>query len=67
MRVISKEASRGDAEHNPVHPVLTYDKVRFVGDRVAFVGAETLAQARDTAELVRVGYEPLRAAPLVLP
>ena len=37
------------------------DKVRFVGDRVAFVVAETLAQARDAAELVEVDYEPLPA------
>ena len=35
--------------------------MRFVGDRVAFVVAETLAQARDAAELVEVDYEPLPA------
>ena len=35
------------------------DRVRCVGDRVAFVVAETEAQARDAAELVRVDYEPL--------
>jgi carbon-monoxide dehydrogenase large subunit len=34
--------------------VLNAEKVRFVGDRVAFVVAETLAQARDAAELVEV-------------
>ena len=32
-----------------------------VGDRVAFVVAETLTQARDAAELVEVDYEPLPA------
>ena len=37
------------------------DRVRHVGDRVAFVVAETLAQARDAAELVEVDYEPLPA------
>jgi carbon-monoxide dehydrogenase large subunit len=42
-------------------PILATDKVRFVGDRVAFVVAETEAQARDAAELVEVDYEPLPA------
>ena len=42
-------------------PMLVADKVRCVGDRVAFVVAETLAQARDAAELVAVDYEPLPA------
>jgi len=45
--------------HRTFQPVLNADKVRFVGDRVAFVVAETLAQARDAAELVEVDYEPL--------
>jgi aerobic carbon-monoxide dehydrogenase large subunit len=40
-------------------PVLLADRVRCVGDRVAFVVAETEAQARDAAELVVVDYEPL--------
>jgi carbon-monoxide dehydrogenase large subunit len=35
--------------------------VRFVGDRVAFVVAETLMQARDAADLVEVEYEALPA------
>src|SRR5262249_12290561 len=48
--------------HRTFQPVLTSEKVRFVGDRVAFVVAETLTQARDAAELVEVDYEPLRAA-----
>ena len=40
---------------------LTSDKVRFVGDPVAFVVAETLAQARDAAEAVELDIEPLPA------
>ncbi|OAF13702.1 xanthine dehydrogenase family protein molybdopterin-binding subunit [Bradyrhizobium neotropicale] len=40
---------------------LATDKVRFVGDPVAFVVAETLAQARDAAEAVEVDVEPLPA------
>jgi aerobic carbon-monoxide dehydrogenase large subunit len=42
-------------------PVLVAGRVRFVGDHVAFVVAETEAQARDAAELVAVDYEPLPA------
>ncbi len=44
-----------------VRPVLLADRVRCVGDRVAFVVAETEAQARDAAELIEVDYEPLPA------
>jgi len=40
---------------------LVTDKVRFVGDPVAFVVAETLAQARDAAEAVVVDIAPLPA------
>ncbi|NUS19928.1 MAG: xanthine dehydrogenase family protein molybdopterin-binding subunit [Mesorhizobium sp.] len=40
---------------------LATDKVRFVGDPVAFVVAETLAQARDAAEAVELEIEPLPA------
>jgi len=42
-------------------PLLISDTVRFVGDRVAFVVAETLTAARDAAELVEVEYEVLPA------
>src|SRR3984957_6294179 len=40
---------------------LATDKVRYVGDPVAFVVAETLAQARDAAEAVELDIEPLPA------
>src|SRR6266581_9350085 len=42
-------------------PALPTDKVRFVGDPVAFVVAETLAQARDAAEAVVLDIDPLPA------
>ncbi|WP_407146795.1 xanthine dehydrogenase family protein molybdopterin-binding subunit [Bradyrhizobium sp. ORS 86] len=42
-------------------PALPTDKVRFVGDPVAFVVAETAAQARDAAEAVVTEIEPLPA------
>ncbi len=40
---------------------IAVDKVRFVGEAVAVVVAETLAQAQDAADLVYVDYEPLDA------
>jgi carbon-monoxide dehydrogenase large subunit len=40
---------------------LMTDKVRYVGDPVAFVVAETLAQARDAGEAVVLDIEPLPA------
>jgi carbon-monoxide dehydrogenase large subunit len=46
----------------PPHPVLAADRVRHVGDPVAFVVAETRAAALDAAEAVVVDYEPLAAA-----
>src|SRR5437588_5363321 len=42
-------------------PLLAQDCVRYVGDPVAFVVAETLDQAKDAAELIAVEYEPLPA------
>ncbi len=42
----------------PGHPVLCSDVVRHVGDPVAFVVAETRAQALDAAEAIEVDYAP---------
>jgi len=42
-------------------PHLVRERVRYVGDPVAFVVAETLLQAKDAAELIEVDYEPLPA------
>ena len=41
---------------------LAKDQVTFVGEAVAMVVAETLAEARDAAELIQIDYEPLDAA-----
>ena len=51
----------GQPMKEPPHPVLAHDKVRYVGDHVAMVVAETWAQARDAAELIDVDYEVLPA------
>jgi len=42
-------------------PALVTDKVRFVGDPVAFVVAQTLAQAREAGEAVALDIDPLPA------
>jgi carbon-monoxide dehydrogenase large subunit len=46
-------------------PLLAVGRVRAVGDRVAFVVAETLQQAQDAAELVEIDYEVLPAVATV--
>jgi carbon-monoxide dehydrogenase large subunit len=42
-------------------PVLPRDTVRHVGEAVAFIVAETLAQARDAAEAIEIDWQPLPA------
>ena len=49
----------GTPMKEPKHPVLADGKVRYVGDRVALVVAETLDQAKAAAELIEVDYEEL--------
>ena len=57
----------GVESHFPSHPmgvpgagyVLAKDKVRYIGDPVAVVVAETRYQAHDALEKIRVDYEPL--------
>ncbi len=49
----------GEPHNSPPHPVLAVAKVRYVGDPVAVVIADTLEQAKDAAELVEVDYEKL--------
>ena len=45
---------------SPYH-LLAKDRVRFVGEGVALVVADTLALAKDAAELIEVEYDPLPA------
>jgi CO/xanthine dehydrogenase Mo-binding subunit len=42
-------------------PVLAFEKVRFIGDRVAAVAAETLEAAEEAARRIEVEYEELPA------
>ncbi len=43
----------------PARPALCVDRVRYVGDPVAMVIAETIAQAKDAADAIEVDYETL--------
>jgi carbon-monoxide dehydrogenase large subunit len=45
----------------PPRPALPTDKVRFVGDPLACVIAETLLQAKDAAEAIEIDIDPLPA------
>jgi carbon-monoxide dehydrogenase large subunit len=51
----------GSPMFKAAYPALAEDRVRWVGDPVAFVVAETAAQAADAAEMIEVDYEPLPA------
>jgi carbon-monoxide dehydrogenase large subunit len=54
----------GSAMKKPIRKSLASDKVRFVGDPVACVVAETYVQAKDAAEAVELDIEPLPAVTL---
>ncbi len=43
-------------------PLLARDRVRYIGQPVAMVVAETLNEAKDAAELIEVEYEDLPSA-----
>lgn len=58
-KVVSLKRPDGAAMFQPSRPALVRDKVAFVGDYVAFVVAESRAQARDAAELIEIDYESL--------
>ncbi|HNT38608.1 MAG TPA: xanthine dehydrogenase family protein molybdopterin-binding subunit [Rubrivivax sp.] len=51
----------GSPMKEPRHPVLADGKVRYVGDRVALVVAESVEQAKAAAALIEVDYEVLPA------
>jgi aerobic carbon-monoxide dehydrogenase large subunit len=55
-------AQTGEPFAFALQPILAADKVRYVGEPVALIVAETLAQAFDAAEQVAVDYTPLPAA-----
>jgi carbon-monoxide dehydrogenase large subunit len=73
LRVLTAEDLEGRVQPFPVmplagaelapepHPILPREEVRYVGQPVALVVAESRALAEDAAELVEVEYEPLDA------
>ena len=58
---LTRKRKDGSNMYHPPHPALVKDRVRLVGDYVAIVVADTVAQAKDAAELVEVDYQPLSA------
>ena len=55
---LKRKRPDGSPMFAPPHHGLTRDRVRYVGDPVAMVIAETLAQAEDAAERLAIDYEP---------
>ena len=51
----------GSTAYAPPFPALVSDRVRCVGDCVAFIVAESRALAQDAGELIEVDYAPLDA------
>ncbi len=57
--MVPRRKKGGGAAYVCPQPLLAQERVRYLGDPVAFVVAETLAQAKDAAELIGVEYEAL--------
>ncbi|NMM44046.1 xanthine dehydrogenase family protein molybdopterin-binding subunit [Rhodospirillaceae bacterium KN72] len=55
----------GSPMNEPPHPPLAQGKVRYVGDQIAVVIAETYAQAKDAAERIVLDLEELPAVTTV--
>jgi putative selenate reductase molybdopterin-binding subunit len=60
-RVVYSTAGQSDPIPGPLDTFSLDNKVRFVGDRVAFVAAETAAIAEQALKLIEVEYEVLPA------
>ena len=50
---------RGEPIKAPDYPALAQDRVRYVGETIAIVVAETAHQAQDALELIAIDYEEL--------
>jgi carbon-monoxide dehydrogenase large subunit len=57
----SVSSKNGDPHVAPPFPLMADGRVRYVGENVALVVADTLAEAKSAAELVEVDYKPLPA------
>ena len=59
--LVPMENRDGSQAPMPKRPVLCSDRVRHVGDNLAFIIAENLSVAKDAAELIEVNYDSLDA------
>ena len=60
--VVNFPGKGGQAMLKPVHPVLAQGRVRFVGEAVAMVVAESAASAEDARDLIEIEYRDLPVA-----
>lgn len=60
-RILHTTAGQGFPEPSPYDSVLFDEKMRFVGDRVAMVAAESETIAQKALKLIKVKYEKLEA------
>lgn len=59
MAAIPVKNRDGSTAATPHRPALAIDRVRFAGEAVAIIIADSLSQARDAAELIEVDYDDL--------
>ncbi|MDB5808930.1 MAG: aerobic-type carbon monoxide dehydrogenase, large subunit CoxL/CutL-like protein [Betaproteobacteria bacterium] len=60
--VVNYPGKGGQAMKKPLHPVLALGRVRFVGEAIAMVVAESAAIAEDARDLIEIDYNDLPAA-----
>src|SRR3954468_24539326 len=58
---LTRKRRDGSPMFSSPQPLLARERVRYIGDPVALVVAETIDQAKDAAELIEVDYEDLPA------
>ena len=56
--VTNRDGTKGAA---PERPILARGRVRFVGEAIAFIVADTIAQAKDAAEMIEIEINDLDA------
>jgi aerobic carbon-monoxide dehydrogenase large subunit len=61
MPAVRRRRRNGSPAFVCPQPLLAGDRVRYVGDPVAFIVAESVNQAKDAAELIDIDYELLPA------
>ena len=62
--LVPRQQRNGEPMHPGTREPLATNRVRLVGDDVAFVVAETLEQAKDAAELIEIDYKTLSSVTL---